>query len=118
MKPLPDLRRRVHGGQQSREEGSPELAEEGSYHHVQFLGDGALLADRDEPLDDDPDDEHFDGKEGEVDQHVEDEVAAVAEDEVVDEIERRRRPRPARRLRAAESAGLRGSGTSRTIAHR
>ena len=51
-------------------------------------------------------------------QQVEEEVAAVAEDEVVAQVEDDRERPPARRPRAAESGGRCGRGLRRTWAHR
>ena len=74
-------------GSNSASRGEPNSLKKAPITMFSLWRERSLLAQRDEPLDDEADDEHLERQEGEVLQKVEEHVAAVAEDGELDRVE-------------------------------
>jgi hypothetical protein len=81
VEPLLYLRSGLHGGQQLGHQGSPQFAKKSAHHHVQLVHERFLVAQRDEPLDDNAYYEYGQRQEREVLEDVEEGVAHRPEDD-------------------------------------
>ena len=76
----------LEAAKQAAEKPVTEFTEESADHHVHFLSDGPFLAVVEDTFDDDNHEEHFQGQEAKIANHVDKDVVNVLKDKVMDEV--------------------------------